>query len=236
MNVKKQKNRIKKVVFKEIPSTNDYAKAKRAEGRDLIVTAKRQTGGRGTKGRSFVSDDGGVYLTALHFYEDFPAKRAFEIMASAAVAVCKTIEAFGAKPVIKWANDIHVNGKKICGILMENTFSGEKITSSVIGIGLNVCNVLPQALADIATTLCQETGKRLSVRKVTKELIKNLGTFYMVEEYLSYLGYMGRSVELVLSDERVPATLLSVKDDGKLEVRTNTGERLLSSAEVSLRI
>lgn len=234
MNEKKLKNRIKKIAFKEIPSTNDYAKEKRAEGRDLIVTAKRQTGGRGTKGRSFVSDEGGVYLTTLRFYEDFPAKRSFEIMASAAVAVCKTLEYFGAKPAIKWANDIHVNGKKICGILTENTFSGERISASVIGIGLNVRNALPQELDGIATTLQLETGKRFSVRKVTKELIKNLTVFYSVEEYLSYLGYMGRSAELILGDERVPATLLSVDRDGGLWVKIEGEEKRFSAAEISV--
>lgn len=234
MNAKKSKNRIKRVAFKEIPSTNDYAKEKRAEGRDLIVTAKRQTGGRGTKGRSFVSDEGGVYLTSLRFYEKFPANRAFEMMASAAVAVCKTLEGYGLKPAIKWANDIHVNGKKICGILTENTFSGEYLTCAVVGIGINVYNRLPSELIDIATTIRTETGKRYSVGKVTKKLIENLSVFYPVEEYLARLGYMGRSAELILGDERVPATLLSVDKDGGLWVEIGGEKKRFTAAEVSL--
>lgn len=235
-NRQKKMRRVKRISFREIASTNDFAKQRRADGRDLFVTAKRQTGGRGTKGRSFSSDVGGVYLTSLKFYDNFPAKRAFEVMASAAVAVCKTLETFGAQPVIKWANDIHVNGKKICGILTENTFSGEYLHSSVIGIGINVCNALPDELKDIATTLYQETGKKVSVRRVTKTLIKHLSQTYAVGEYLARLGYMGRSVDLILGDERVPATLLSVDEEGGLWVEMDGTKRRFTAAEVSVRL
>ena len=228
--------KVKWIAFKELASTNDYAKQKRANGQDLIVTAKRQTGGRGTKGRSFSSEKGGVYLTCLRFYEQFPAKRAFEKMASAAVAVCKTLEELGVKPVIKWANDIHVNGKKICGILTENTFSGKYLHSSVIGMGVNIYNALPAELDDIATTLCRETGKRFSVRKVTKRLIKHLSIDYPVEEYLQRLGYMGRQVELIFGDERVPATLGRVDKEGGLWADVDGETKRFTAAEVSIKL
>lgn len=229
-----KKKRIKSIVLKEVASTNDYAKARREFGEDIIVTAKRQTGGRGTKGRSFVSDEGGVYLSALRFYENYPAKRAFEEMASAAVAVCKTLESYGVKPVIKWANDVHVNGKKICGILVENTFSGENIRCSVTGIGVNVNNRLPDELRGIATTLREEIGKKVSVGGVTRRLKAHLQERYPVEEYLERLGYMGRSVELNFGDERVPATLLCVDNEGKLWAEVNGEKRGFVAAEVSV--
>lgn len=228
--------KMKWIAFKELASTNDYAKQKRADGQNLIVTAKRQTGGRGTKGRSFSSEVGGVYLTALRFYENSPAKKAFERMASAAVAVCKTLEEWGVKPLIKWANDIHVNGKKICGILTENTFSGEDLHCSVIGIGVNVCNALPAELNGIATTLCLETGKKCSVRKITKRLIKHLSIDYPVEEYVNRLGYLGRQVELILSDERVPATLVRVDSEGGLWVEIGGENKRFTAAEVSIKL
>lgn len=234
MNSKKSKKKIKRIALKEVASTNDYAKEKRGLGRDLMITAKRQTGGRGTKGRSFASEEGGVYLTALRFHENCPAKEAFCLMASAAVAVCKTLETFGVKPVIKWANDIYVGGKKICGILVENTFSGENIACSVVGIGLNVNNRLPDTLREIATTLYAETGKKISVRRVTGVLIKRLKEFYPVEEYLERLGYMGRRAELVFDDKRVPATLLSVDREGCLWAEIDGEKRRFVAAEVSV--
>lgn len=227
---------IKRESFQTLSSTNDYAKTKRAQGENLLVTADMQTGGRGTKGRSFSSQKGGVYLSELRFYEDFSAREAFQVMARATTAVCKTLCFYGIKPVIKWANDIFVNDKKICGILIENTFSGDKIASSVVGIGLNVCNALEEELADIAITMAQATGKTFSVKEVREKLIEELQKSHTMDEYLSYIGYMGSRVTLVLGNERIPATLISVEKDGKLRAKTADGVRLFSSAEVSLRL
>ena len=144
---------MKIVRFEEISSTNDYVKEQKSLGENLIVIAKRQTGGKGTKGRSFSSNEGGVYLTKLVFYDNFPADKVFLVMARTAVAVCKTLESFSLKPVIKWANDVFVNGRKICGILIENSFSGKNISSSIIGVGLNVNNPLPEELSSIAISM-----------------------------------------------------------------------------------
>lgn len=233
MNAKKE---IKRIHFEEIGSTNDYAKGLRVLGEDLIVTATRQTGGRGTKGRSFSSGEGGVYLSELRFYENFLAKDAFKIMARAAVAVCETLKAYGLQPVIKWVNDIYVNDKKICGILIENVFSGARVASSVVGIGLNVHNALPEELAEIATTMQAETGRAFSVDEVRKRLLAELEKPREMEEYLAYIGYMGREATLIIGDERVPATLLFVDNEGGLHVRIGKEEKRFAAAEVSLKL
>lgn len=229
-------NCIKREHFERLPSTQDYAKEKRAEGASLLVTAEYQTGGKGTKGRSFSSDKGGVYLSKLTFYEKYPAKNAFLIMASAAVAVCETLRFYGLSPVIKWANDVYVQDKKICGILVENSLSGSQIASSVVGVGLNVCNILPAELSEIATTMQEVSGKEFSVSEVRERLIAELNKERSMDEYLSFIGYMGRSVTLLLGDERVPATLLSVDSEGGLTVEIQGEKKRLTAAEVSLRL
>ena len=222
--------------FEELDSTNEYVKSKRIDRLERIAVAKRQTGGRGTKGRSFSSEAGGVYLSMLRFPENLLAKDAFMIMAGAAVAVCKTLSRFGLNPVIKWANDIYVNDKKICGILIENVFSGKFVHSSVVGIGVNVCNSLPEDLLAIATTMQRETGNQFSVEEVRDTLIAELGKPHSMEEYLSYLGYMGRTVRLLFSDKSVHATLISVDEEGGLTVEIDGVRQRLTSAEVSLVI
>jgi BirA family biotin operon repressor/biotin-[acetyl-CoA-carboxylase] ligase len=222
--------------FEILPSTQDYIKEKRALGEDLIVTAKAQTGGKGTKGRAFSSFEGGVYLSKLSFYENFPAKEAFKIMAGAAVAVCETLASFGLKALVKWPNDIFVNDKKIAGILIENTLSGKNIASSIVGIGLNVNNSLPAELLEIATSMQAETGKTFSVEEVRARLIEALSRPLEMEKYLSYLGYMGREVTLLIGDERIPATLLFVDNEGGLTVEIEGEKRRLTAAEVSIRL
>lgn len=219
----------------EASSTNDEVKRYLKGGEDIILCARRQTGGKGTKGRSFLSKEGGVYLSALFFYENFPAARAFEIMAHAAVSVCRTAVSFGIQPEIKWPNDVLVRGKKVAGILIENILRGENIHASVIGIGLNVENDV-SALGGIATTLSAEAGRRISVEAVRDALIKNLTAKDSFSEYLSFVHFLGREVRVtegVIEYSAVPRRILP---DGRLEIEANGQIRALSSAEISLTI
>ena len=236
MKFKYEDNGITRVHFEELPSTNDYAKEMRGACKPLFVTASKQSKGRGTKGRSFVSNVGGVYLSALRYYENFPAKESFKIMAFAAVAVCETLRFYGVSPVIKWANDIFVGDKKICGILIENVFSGANVASSVVGIGLNVNGEFTGELTEIATTMQAQTGRTFSVEEVTETLIEELQKERTMLEYLAYIGYLGREVTLILGDEKTRATLLSVDEEGGLLVELCGEKRRLTTAEVSIRL
>ena len=167
---------MKIIELGEIDSTNEYCKRRGKE--NLIVTAVSQTSGKGTKGRSYVSDEGGLYLSVMRHYDNFLSCNAFKIMVNACVAVCRTVQSFGLKPVIRWANDVLVNGKKICGTLIENTFSGSYISRSIVGMGINVNNKLPYELKNIATSLSAELGKPVDIKAVRSELVKNLQKDY----------------------------------------------------------
>ena len=157
-------------------------------------------------------------------------------MAFAAVAVCETLRFYGLNPVIKWANDIFVGDKKICGILIENLFAGANVSSSVVGIGLNVNGDFDGGeLADIATTMQAQSGRTFTVEEVTQKLIEELTKERTMAEYLAYIGYMGREVTLILGEEQRRATLLSVDEEGGLTVDFGGEMRRLTTVEVSIR-
>lgn len=218
----------------EIDSTNDYCK-RYAGGEDLIVTAVRQLKGKGTNGRSFASDEGGLYLSTVKRYENFDFKNTFSIMVNACVAVCRTVESFGVKPTVKWANDVLVGGRKICGTLIENRLGSNNVCTSVVGIGLNVNNTLPEELKDIATTLSEQKGRTVPLKKVRSALIKNLGREYTVADYKKYVDWFGREVWLESNGERVEAVALDVDTDGCLVCMIKGQVRKISSAEMRLR-
>lgn len=222
--------------FSELDSTQTYAKTLLQNRENLFIVADRQTGGRGTKGRSFSSLEGGVYLTKLAFYRDFPAKDAFLIMARAAVAVCATLESFGLCPKIKWANDVYVNDKKICGILIENTFSGGQISASLVGVGLNVNNALLGELDGIAVSMAEATGAPMDKREVERRLIEALQKPYAVEEYIRRMGYLDRTVRLIEGEKESAVRACGVTEQGELIVEENGKTRLVRAGEVSLRI
>ena len=227
---------MKRIFLEETESTNEYAKAQRGAGENLLVIAERQTGGKGTKGRSFCSNKGGVYLSLLTFYQDFPASNAFQIMQGAAAAVCETLAFLGLKPKIKWPNDVYVGGKKICGILIENALKGRYIGSSVVGIGLNVFNELPDELLGIATTLFQETGKKIDVERVIEVLVGFLQEKNVHQKYAQYLGWLGEEATLVIGEKETRAKLLSVDETGGLLAEVDGEKRRFVAAEVSLRV
>lgn len=222
--------------FDSLPSTNDFADSLPSGSEDIYIIAKRQTDGHGTKGRSFLSAEGGLYLTKLSFPENLPASAAFLIMASTAMAVVKTLEEFSLAPKIKWPNDILVNGKKICGILIKNTLSGEKVSRSMVGIGLNIFNEFPEELSSIAINMAEAGGKNLSFSAVKNALVSALQKEYSLEEYERYLCVLGKKVFLLEGEEKKEVFAQSLTEDGRLKVNENGEVRLVSAGEVSLRL
>ena len=225
---------MKIIELKEVDSTNEYCK--RLGGGNVIVTALRQSGGKGTKGRSFASTDGGLYLSKMCGYENFAAAQAFKIMINSCVAVCQTLLHFGITPVIRWANDVLVGGKKICGTLIENTFSGANISRSIVGIGINVNNELPAELSDIATSMKEVLGREVPLEAVKAELTKNLGSKYTIEQYKNYINWFGKTVTLKTADGQREVTATDVDDTGNLIISDCGKTQKISAAEVSLRI
>ena len=145
-------------IFKEIDSTNTYAKKLLSQTGNLrlpdgtlteagkkyhnsIICAESQTAGRGRLGRSFISPaKTGVYLSIIYAPQG-GIKDPAKITAFSAVAVCRAVkELYGIECQIKWINDIYFNGKKICGILTEGftDFETGTIESAIIGIGINI--------------------------------------------------------------------------------------------------
>ncbi len=207
--------------FDSMPSTQDFLREKRSEGQNMLAVASVQTTGKGTKGRSFECAEGGLWLSALVFHENAPAKDAFLMMSRAAVAVCKTLEGYGLTPKIKWANDVLLDGKKVCGILTENELSGVKIRSTLWGIGLNVNNPLSTELAPIATTVSARLGRPLDLQAVEQRLLRNLLAPFSFEEYRSRMAYLGEEIPFIVGDRVKYATLLGVNERGELLLEEN---------------
>lgn len=226
---------MKIIELAETDSTNEYCKRNTFHG-DIIVVAERQVSGKGTKGRSFESGEGGLYISFMKRYENFDFSNTFKIMINACVAVCRTVESYGLKPGIKWANDVLVNGKKICGTLIENKLGADNVCTSVVGIGLNVNNVLSDELKEIATTLSVQKGRNFCLKSVRNRLIRNFKKQYTVEDYKAYVDWFGREVYLDRNGECTPAVALDVDADGALVCEIEGQIKKVSSAEMKLRL
>lgn len=226
---------MKIIELDKVGSTNEYCKTNDS-GEDLCVFAKCQTAGKGTKGRSFISLDGGLYVSVMRHYENFSGEDAFKIMVNGSVAVCKTLESFGISPVIRWANDVLVGGKKICGTLIENTFSSGKITRSIVGIGINVNNKISPEIKQIATSMKEVLGKNLNLQDVKNTFIANLNCNFSIGDYKRYINWFGQPVTVKTENEERVVKAVDVTENGRLLVDWCGNLYEISSAEVSLRL
>ena len=124
--------------FQVLDSTNTKAISIAKEGlSEAVVIAKRQTGGRGRMGRSFVSPEGGLYLSYLTD-RLAPGASVLALTPAAALAVRRAIfRTFGLSCAIKYPNDLILQDRKICGILCESV-AMEGRFCVVVGVGINV--------------------------------------------------------------------------------------------------
>ena len=227
--------KYKKYQFDCIPSTQDFLREKRALSENAVAVARKQSGGKGTKGRSFESREGGLWLSILLFDEGVPAQDGFLMMARSAVAVCKTLEGYGLQPKIKWANDVLVGGKKICGVLTENVCRGNFIASTLFGIGLNVNNTLGEDLQDIATTLHKETGVEHDLQEVEERLLAHFFAPFAFSEYAERLAFLGKEIAFCVGEEEFAATLVGVNERGELLLEKDGRVARYAYGEISLK-
>ena len=222
---------MKTIIFDEVASTNDELKKLKDPTEDVLMIARRQSGGRGSKGRSFSCEKGGAYLSLLRLYP-CKAEESFSIMISAALSVVRTLAAFDVAATVKWPNDVFVNGKKICGILIENVFEGDYVARSVTGIGVNLNNPLPEELKDVATSFYEITGHKADIDTFIATLAYNLYQKYDIGEYRAALGILGKKIKIVRNDETYEGVAKDVLPNGNLLLKS--GE-ILSAAEITVR-
>lgn len=213
-------------------STNDEVKKYWDLGEDIAVFARRQTGGRGTKGRSFASPEGGIYISFIKHYRGLKAEKAYEVTEDISLSVALTLRAFGVKAEIKWPNDVYVGKKKICGMLTQNEIKNGYVEKTLCGIGINVNNDLPIELDGIATSLKKELGREVDLKSVLFTLVYNLEKFQNVELYPSFSCVVGKRVKVFepqkeAYEERVDEIL----PDGRLKLANG---KILSVAEIKL--
>ena len=148
--------------LKEIDSTNSYLKDKSEllQRNGLVVIAEMQVSGRGRAGRKFTSVIGNNVTFSVVLHPNLPLEEIQIFALLAGVAVARVLENYVKNIRLKWPNDVLVNEKKICGILLETiNIPDHSFPVLIMGIGLNTkgCpNDYPEELQHIVTTIESE--------------------------------------------------------------------------------
>lgn len=239
------------VYFDATDSTNAQAKrlAEAHAPHGTLVVSDRQDGGKGRRGRSWASPSGvGIWMSLILRPEIAPSSASMLTLA-AALAVREGIqEETGLSPLIKWPNDLVLNGKKICGILTEMSTELMEIQYVITGIGINVNQrEFPSEIRDTATSLSLEAGRcfrRSSlIAAILKAFEKDYAAFLktgdlslLLEEYNACLVNRGKEVCILDPSGEYRAVAEGIDESGSLLVTLPDGTRReIISGEVSVR-
>ncbi len=225
--------------FDSLASTNTEAvnQAKRGADEGLCVVAKQQTAGRGRHGRNWVSNENAGLYFSIVLRPKVEMKFLPLLTLMSAVAVADVLrEIYGLKPDIKWANDIHLNDKKICGILAE-TAETPKGLAVIVGIGINLdSNAFPEELSEIATSIEEETGQKADAEELLNALTRFFNYFYeifsgengakdILDEWKKRSSYaFGKEVKVKLQNQEFCGTTDGLEENGALRVRLENNE------------
>jgi BirA family biotin operon repressor/biotin-[acetyl-CoA-carboxylase] ligase len=234
------------ISYPSLPSTNDAARieAKKGAREGTVIIAGEQIAGRGRVGRKWVSPPGSVALSIILYP---PLAYLPSLIMVASLATANAIERVTAlRAQLKWPNDVLVNGRKICGILVESDVKGSKVDYAVIGIGLNVNINLADypGIVPLATSLSQELGQQVSRRRIIQSLLAEAERLYLAlgegdsvfRQWRARLVTLGQPVRVSSGEATCEGIAESVAQDGSLLLRQPDGDLLkVVAGDVTLR-
>ena len=208
----------------------------------LIIT-NHQTAGRGQRGNTWEAEPGKNLTFSVMLKPSFLlAKDQFYLTIVVSLALHDFLSSrLSAEVKIKWPNDILINDKKICGVLIENTLSREKIQHCIIGIGLNVNQssfsifspTSMRLVADKEFDLAAELNLILEKLEMYYLLLRSGKNDLLKQQYLNHLYWIGERHLFRSKDEEFGGTITGVGENGVLNVLRDGNEISFDLKEIT---
>ncbi len=241
--------------YSSVASTNEEAaKLARRKVREwTVVWSMEQTAGRGRYQRRWESPYGAGLWFSIILRPEIELQYLNLINLGTAVIVGEFItgimNTWGLDPVypveLKWPNDVLVNGKKICGILLESELSNDKLNYLVVGIGININQTVddfPESLQNSAISLRMTTGKKWELKELLEQF---LGRYYrtlqdqtdrqfrgLVHRYQKYMAFKNHRVSVRLHHRTVTGKLRGINEFGHLILQVKGQERIITTGDL----
>lgn len=236
--------------YGKIDSTNSHLLKLGEEGfaEGTVVVADEQTAGRGRLGRSWEAEPQANLLFSLLLRPYFLQRdEVFILTFSAAVSVAEAIEnvAQRVQPQLKWPNDVLLDGKKVCGILLESNFDSNGLSHVVLGIGLNVNQQeFSPTISACATSLSLVTGKKFDRDDLLFAILTNFSSVYESLQKRDFYSVMkkwrdrsimfGKEITVGLAGKTFQGICGDVTDDGTLVLRTGDEVKKFTAGDVTI--
>ena len=233
-----------------VASTNSYISELIKRDRiteELVVLADYQDHGKGQGGNQWHSRKGENLLLSLLLFPAFlSASHQFQISRMASLAICDTLDPFGLDPWIKWPNDILIGKGKIAGILIEHGITGQNISHTIIGIGMNLNQSDFPEFPVKATSVLLAKGFTREPSLVADDLLKHLMSRYvqlkegrsevLEREYLERLFRIDRPVSFSAGGKSFKGVIRGVNDFGELLVEQEGRIEAYGNQEIKLEV
>ena len=226
--------------FKEIDSTNSYLKnTYRLLDNFTFVSADYQSQGKGREDRVWQSKSGENLMFSFLIKNEELMKYSSVLSILTAVEVSKELEKYGINKVnIKWPNDVLIDDKKVCGILLE----GQIPDYLVVGVGLNVNQKeFPDGLRRPATSLSLEIKRNLNIDELKSRLFNNIVNNFInikLDHYLFYFrdhNYLqNKRVRVLINNEPFIGEVVGVDDNFCLQILSHDMLLHIDSGEIEI--
>ena len=236
-------------VVEQSPSTNQdlVNQARTGEREGLVLVAEHQTAGRGRLDRSWVTPPRAALTFSMLLTPDMvPASRWPWLPLLAGIAVAEGVRRVTEVDCrLKWPNDVMVSERKLAGLLVERV-ERPAGAAAVVGVGLNVTSDREELPVSTATSLQLEDAVLLDRSVILREVLRTFAALYLQwcaergdptgglrSAYVRRCATIGQEVRVDLpSGERVHGKAVGVDADGRLDVLTPPGSRLLGAGDV----
>jgi BirA family biotin operon repressor/biotin-[acetyl-CoA-carboxylase] ligase len=233
-----------------VESTQPIARQLAEEGASegTTVVAAEQTGGRGRLGNSFFSPPGGLYASVVLRPRIKPPQAPLIGLAAGLGLAEGVAAAAGVRPVLKWPNDLLLNGRKLSGLLVDLAAGRDGVRYAILGVGINVNlpeEAFPPELRHIATSLLRESARKTPLDEVLSAVCAGLaGRYTSLQEdgpqdilaaWRAWPNMLGGRIRVSRGVDRLEGVAEDLAEDGALLLRLSTGEqRRVLAADVHL--
>ena len=229
---------MKFLKFDEIDSTNNYMKENISSFANYdIVSSKVQTSGRGRRGNTWLSSEGMALFSFL-----LKPEKELSIIEATKLPLLAGISTLSALKKIKdgaysfkWTNDVFLNSKKLCGILIERVKD-----NFIVGIGINVANKIPEDIKNIAISM----ESNYDIEKLILKVVEEFSVYYkrfsegkwseIIEEINSYNFLKDKKIRVNIGDKIFEGIAKNIVEDGRIQIEMNGEIKLFSVGEITI--
>jgi len=229
---------MKFLKFDEIDSTNNYMKENISSFANYdIVSSKVQTSGRGRRGNTWLSSEGMALFSFL-----LKPEKELSIIEATKLPLLAGISTLSALKKIKdgaysfkWTNDVFLNSKKLCGILIERVKD-----NFIVGIGINVANKISEDIKNIAISM----ESNYDIEKLILKVVEEFSVYYkrfsegkwseIIEEINSYNFLKDKKIRVNIGDKIFEGIAKNIVEDGRIQIEMNGEIKLFSVGEIKI--